>query len=144
MQGNAYEKIVLSITVRPQDTRPWHKQASEDFELVAKRFEMDGFMLNVKVSWFRNVFLVSSNWPKNQWNLCKDFCPSLQKEVKSKKVTFIFKELNINQLKYQFIFLFNFFLEARAGILTKISLVLWSIWRHQKVIFKLTDLYLCS
>ena len=50
MQGNADEKSVLSVTVRPQDTWPWHKQASEDFELVAKRFEMDGFMLNVKVS----------------------------------------------------------------------------------------------
>ena len=31
----------------------------------------------VKVSWFRNVIFVSSNWPKNQRNCCKDFCPSL-------------------------------------------------------------------
>ena len=29
--------------------------------------------------------LVSPNRPKNQQNFCKDFCPSLLKEVKSKK-----------------------------------------------------------
>ena len=36
----------------------------------------------------------------------------------------------------------NLFLEARAEILTKFSLVFWSIWRQQKDISKLTDLYL--
>ena len=35
---------------------------------------------------------------------------------------------------------FRVFLEARPEILTKISLVFWSIWRHQKDISKLTDL----
>ena len=35
---------------------------------------------------------------------------------------------------------FDLFLEARAEILTKISLVFWEIWRHQKEILKLTDL----
>ena len=39
-----------------------------------------------------------------------------------------------------FYFLFDLFLEARAEILTKISLVFWSIWRHQNNISKLTDL----
>ena len=34
-------------------------------------------------------------------------------------------------------------LKARAEILTKISLFFWSIWRHQKDISKLTDLYHC-
>ena len=33
-------------------------------------------------------------------------------------------------------FLFDLFLEARAEILTKISLFFWSIWRHQKDISK--------
>ena len=37
-------------------------------------------------------------------------------------------------------FLLDFFLEARAEILEKISLVFWEIWRHQKDILKLTDL----
>ena len=37
-------------------------------------------------------------------------------------------------------FWFDLFLEARAEILTKISLVFWSISRHQKDIAKLTDL----
>ena len=36
----------------------------------------------------------------------------------------------------------DLFLEARAEILTNISLFFWSIWRHQKDISKLTDLYL--
>ena len=35
---------------------------------------------------------------------------------------------------------FDLFLEARAEILEKISLVSWEIWRHQKDILKLTDL----
>ena len=37
-------------------------------------------------------------------------------------------------------FLFDLFLEARVEILKKISLVLWSIWRRQNNILKLTDL----
>ena len=37
-------------------------------------------------------------------------------------------------------FWFDLFLEARAEILKKISLVLWKIWRHQKDILKLTEL----
>ncbi len=36
-------------------------------------------------------------------------------------------------------FLFDLFLEATAEILTKIALIFWSIWRHQKDILKLTD-----
>ena len=39
-----------------------------------------------------------------------------------------------------YFFLFDLFLEARAEILEKISLVVWKIWRHQKDILKLTDL----
>ena len=45
------------------------------------------------------------------------------------------------------IFWFNLFLEARAEILTKLSLIFWSIWRHQKDISKLTlgqKVYNCS
>ena len=38
-------------------------------------------------------------------------------------------------------FWFDLFLEARAEILEKISLVFWEIWRHQKDILKSTDLY---
>ena len=38
------------------------------------------------------------------------------------------------------LFLFQLFLEAWEEILTKILLVLWSIWRHQKDILKLIDL----
>ena len=38
-------------------------------------------------------------------------------------------------------FLFDFFLEDRAEILTKIPLNFWSIWRHQKDLSKLTHLY---
>ena len=39
----------------------------------------------------------------------------------------------------------GFFLEARAEILTKISLGFWEIWRHQNDILKLTDHFqLCS
>ena len=37
----------------------------------------------LKVSWFQNVVLVSTNLPRNQRHFCKDFCPRL-KEVKSK------------------------------------------------------------
>ena len=37
-------------------------------------------------------------------------------------------------------FWFDLFLEARAEILTKILLFVWSILRHQKDISKLTDL----
>ena len=37
-------------------------------------------------------------------------------------------------------FLFDPFLETRAEILEKISLMFWKIWRHQKDILKLTDL----
>ena len=40
------------------------------------------------------------------------------------------------------IFWFDLFLEARAEILTKFSLVFWSILRQQKDISKLTDLYI--
>ena len=36
-------------------------------------------------------------------------------------------------------FWFDLFLEARAEILEKVSLVFWEIWRHQKDILKLTD-----
>ena len=39
------------------------------------------------------------------------------------------------------LFLIRFFAEARAEIFAKISLFFWSIWRHQKDILKLTDLY---
>ena len=39
------------------------------------------------------------------------------------------------------IFWFYLFLEAKAEILEKISLVFWEIWRHQKDILKLIDLY---
>ena len=39
----------------------------------------------LKVSQFQNVLLVSSNLPKKTTKNCKDFCPSLLKEVKSKK-----------------------------------------------------------
>ena len=39
------------------------------------------------------------------------------------------------------LFWFDLFLEARAEILEKISLVFWEIWRHQKDILKLSDLY---
>ena len=39
------------------------------------------------------------------------------------------------------LFWFDLFLEASAEILTKIVLLFWSIWRHQKDISKLTDLY---
>ena len=42
--------------------------------------------------------------------------------------------------KVPLFFWFGLFLEARAEILTKILLVFWSIWRHQKDISKLTDL----
>ena len=37
-------------------------------------------------------------------------------------------------------FWFDLFLVARAEIFTKISLVFWSLWWHQKGISKLTDL----
>ena len=36
---------------------------------------------------------------------------------------------------------FDLFLEARAEILETNLLVYWEIWRHQKDILKLTDLY---
>ena len=39
------------------------------------------------------------------------------------------------------IFLFDLFLEARAEILEKNSLVFWKILRHKKEILKLTDLH---
>ena len=39
------------------------------------------------------------------------------------------------------LFWLDLFLEARAEILSKKLLVFWSIWRHQKDILKLTDLY---
>ena len=39
------------------------------------------------------------------------------------------------------LFWFDLFLEARAEILEKISLVFWSKRWHQKDILKLTDLY---
>ena len=38
-------------------------------------------------------------------------------------------------------FWFDLFLEARAEILEKNPLVCWKIWRHQKDILKLFDLY---
>ena len=41
-----------------------------------------------------------------------------------------------------YFFYFYLFLEAKAEILEKISLVFWDIWRHQKDIFELTVLYL--
>ena len=39
------------------------------------------------------------------------------------------------------LFWFDLFLEARAEILEKITLVFWEIWRHQTDILKLTDIY---
>ena len=39
------------------------------------------------------------------------------------------------------LFWFNLFFEARAEILTKFRCFFLSIWRHQKCISKLTDLY---
>ena len=38
-------------------------------------------------------------------------------------------------------FWIDLFLEAREEIFTKNLLVFWSIWRHQKDILKLNDLY---
>ena len=38
------------------------------------------------------------------------------------------------------LFWFDLFLEARAEIMEKKSLVFWEIWRHQKDFLKLTDL----
>ena len=38
-------------------------------------------------------------------------------------------------------FWFDLFLEARAEILENFSLIFWEIWKHQKDILKLTDLY---
>ena len=37
-------------------------------------------------------------------------------------------------------FWFDLFLEAKAEILEKISLVFWEIWKYQKDILELTDL----
>ena len=42
---------------------------------------------------------------------------------------------------FTLLFWFDLFLEARVEIFTKILLVFWEIWRHQKDILKLTDLY---
>ena len=42
-------------------------------------------------------------------------------------------------LLHNIVFWFDLFLGARAEILTKLSLVFWSIGRHQKNISKLTD-----
>ena len=44
-------------------------------------------------------------------------------------------------LETALVFRFDLFLEARAEILEKKSLVFWKICRHQKHILKLTDLY---
>ena len=38
-------------------------------------------------------------------------------------------------------FLFELFLEAKAEILENFSLVFWEIWRQQKDILQLTNLY---
>ena len=50
--------------------------------------------------------------------------------------------ISIDQLNEGLIFLFDLFLEARAEILENFLLIFWKIWRHQKDILKLTDLYL--
>ena len=47
----------------------------------------------------------------------------------------------LNKILKLVIFLLGLFLEARAEIPEKISLVFWKIRRHQKDILKLTDLY---
>ena len=43
--------------------------------------------------------------------------------------------------KMPLFFWFNLFLEARAEMLEKKFLFFWEIWRRQKDISKLTDLY---
>ena len=43
--------------------------------------------------------------------------------------------------KVPLLFWFDLFLEARAEILEKNCGVFWGIWRHQKDILKLSDLY---
>ena len=56
-----------------------------------------------------------------------------KKRLNKKKGTLYHYDFNLTPLSY--------FLEARAEILTKISLVFLAIWRHQKDMSKLTDLY---
>ena len=40
----------------------------------------------LKVSWFRNVILLSSNWPKNQWNFVKISALASKKQSNQKSM----------------------------------------------------------
>ena len=58
------------------------------------------------------------------------------------KSTFLhfYSEEDFILILLHYFFWFDIFLESRAEILEKISLVFWKIWRHQKDILKLNDL----
>ena len=83
--------------------------------------------------------IVSTKIPSKSFN---GFCTSLQIKVKSKNVPYkiICDYIKEKNNKCLCLFLILLFLEARTEFLTKISLVFWSIYRHQKDILKLTDL----
>jgi hypothetical protein len=71
------------------------------------------------------------------------FLPKPLKRGQIKKIRALYTVIGGFYFYYlKLLFWFDLFLEARAEILEKIPLVFWEIWRHQKDILKLTDLYL--
>ena len=77
----------------------------------------------LKVNYFRNVLLMSPNWPQNQRNLVRISALSAPGQIKKMRA----------QIGW---FYFDLFLEDRAEILTKISLALVDL-KTPKIPFKI-------
>ena len=82
---------------------------------------------------------MSSNLPKKQQIFSRISALASKKRSNQKKAIYTSKWRILFWLSYT-TFLFDLFLEAKAEILEKISLVFWEIWRHQNDILKLTDI----
>ena len=89
---------------------------------------------------------MSSNLPKNQQIFFSRISAQASKKRSNQKNkgTYTTNWRILFWLLRTLLFWFDLFLEARVEILEKVSLVFWEIWRHQKDILKLTDLYKIS
>ena len=88
-----FEEFTLAVEVKDTTGNPLGKLAwlfDNVYDKVSRTFltwtstKLE-FLNIVKDSKFQNVLLVSTNLSKNQGIFSQNFCPSLYKEVKSKK-----------------------------------------------------------
>ena len=86
------------------------------------------------------MFFCVFKCPKKPTKFCQDRISALASKKRSNQKIRTLYTINwwiLSIDAFTLLFWFDLFLEARAEIL---MLVIWEIWRHQKDIFKLTDL----